>query len=148
MGGTTEGSALNVLADGLTVPRLPDVDMELTRVAMAKRKAAENQPEATAPFEDSLAELQVIVSELEEGSLGLEMSLSRFERGIGLLRQCYAVLESAEARVEILTRFQGDAAPSTASFESEATFDSTLGQVNEEDGPAEINSDGDRSSLF
>lgn len=115
---------------------------------MAKRKAAENQTEATAPFEDSLAELQSIVSELEEGSLGLEMSLARFERGIGLLRQCYAVLESAEARVEILTRFQGDAAPLTTSFESVATFDAASGQFNDTGTPEEAAGEEGGPSLF
>lgn len=148
MGGTTEGSALNVPADALTVPTLSDADIEWTRVVMAKRKAAENLTEGTVPFEDSLAELQSIVSELEDGSLGLELSLSRFERGIGLLRQCYAVLESAEARVEILTRFQGNAAPLTAAFESVATFDAAGGQLIEPDASEEASGEADGPSLF
>lgn len=139
---------MNVPADALTVPTLPDVDIELMRVEMAKRKAAENPSEGTVPFEESLAELQSIVSELEDGSLGLEMSLSRFERGIGLLRQCYAVLEAAEARVEILTRFQGDAAPLTTAFEAVATFDVASGQLNEVNGPDEASGDSPPPSLF
>ncbi len=89
---------------------------------MAKPKSSETEPAPTASFEESLNELQGIVSELEDGALGLETSLARFERGIGLLRVCYSILESAEAKVEILTRFQGDQ-PITASFENSATFD-------------------------
>ena len=89
---------------------------------MAKRKSSETEPTPTASFEESLNELQGIVSELEDGALGLETSLARFERGIGLLRVCYCILESAEAKVEILTRFQGDQ-PITAPFENSATFD-------------------------
>ena len=90
---------------------------------MAKRKPSETQTESSASFEASLGELQMIVSELEEGDVGLETSLARFERGIGLLRTCYCILEAAEARVEILTRFQDDQ-PVTVPFESSATFDS------------------------
>ena len=89
---------------------------------MAKRKSSETEQAPTASFEESLNELQGIVSELEDGVLGLETSLARFERGIGLLRVCYSILESAEAKVEILTRFQGDQ-PITALFENSATFD-------------------------
>ena len=89
---------------------------------MAKRKSSETEQAPSASFEESLNELQGIVSELEDGALGLETSLARFERGIGLLRVCYSILESAEAKVEILTRFQGDQ-PITAPFENSATFD-------------------------
>jgi len=115
---------------------------------MAKRRAAENQQAAIVPFEDSLAELQSIVAELEDGTLGLELSLSRFERGIGLLRQCYAVLEAAEARVEILTKFQADAPPLTAAFESAATFDATYGQVSSAEDTDQESDEGDGPSLF
>ena len=76
---------------------------------MAKRKAAES-PASTATFEESLIELQAIVADLEEGSLGLESSLARFERGIGLLRACYIILDSAEQKIEILA--QSDATSS------------------------------------
>ena len=126
---------------------------------MAKRKSAENQPDSSAaPFEESLGELQSIVSELEDGSLGLETALARFERGIGLLRVCYAVLESAEAKVEILTRFQGDDPPVTTPFENAATFapnlERTVSANNGDSGDDDAESSGGRkddaakSSLF
>lgn len=70
---------------------------------MAKRKAAES-PASTETFEESLVELQAIVADLEEGSLGLESSLARFERGIRLLRACYIILDSAEQKIEILAQ--------------------------------------------
>ncbi|HEY4259598.1 MAG TPA: exodeoxyribonuclease VII small subunit, partial [Schlesneria sp.] len=62
---------------------------------MPKRKSASEHPESTASFEESLGELQMIVSELEDGEIGLETSLARFERGIRLLRTCYSILEAA-----------------------------------------------------
>lgn len=70
---------------------------------MAKRKAAEI-PSTVVSFEESLTELQMIVADLEDGSLGLESSLARFERGVGLLRACYVILDSAEQRIENWTQ--------------------------------------------
>ena len=87
---------------------------------MAKRKAAEAQSATAESFEESLTELQSIVSELEDGSLGLEASLARFERGVGLLRMCYVILESAEQKIETLTRFNNAVQPVTSQRESAA----------------------------
>lgn len=96
---------------------------------MAKKKKAAtpaSEPAGTeasaAGFEDSLAELQQIVGRLEDGSLPLEESMQQFETGIGLLRQCYQVLESAEARIEILTGADREGNPRTKPFDSSATF--------------------------
>lgn len=89
---------------------------------MAKRKSVETP--SGASFEDSLGELQGIVSELEDGSIGLETSLARFERGVRLLRECYSILDAAEAKVEILTRIEGTEVI-TVPFENSATFDPT-----------------------
>src|SRR5882757_10449435 len=89
---------------------------------MPKRKSPSEQPESAVPFEESLGELQMIVSELEDGAIGLETSLAKFERGIRLLRSCYSILEAAEAKVEILMRFQ-DGEPVVTTFEASATYD-------------------------
>lgn len=73
---------------------------------MAKRKISHAVDSSPVSFEESLNELQSIVLELEEGSLGLEVSLSRFERGVNMLRTCYSILDSAEQRVVTLTQGQ------------------------------------------
>ena len=75
---------------------------------MAKRKPAES-PSTIGSFEDSLTELQAIVADLEDGSLGLESSLARFERGVGLLHACYVILDSAEQKIEVLTQREATA---------------------------------------
>lgn len=77
---------------------------------MPKRKAADSQAAQVGSFEDSLIELQAIVSELEDGSLELEASLARFERGIGLLRNCHQRLEAVEQRIELLTTAESNVA--------------------------------------
>ncbi|MFN0053876.1 MAG: exodeoxyribonuclease VII small subunit [Planctomycetales bacterium] len=77
-------------------------------------------------FEDALQELQSIIHELEEGSIGLEASLTRFEEGVRLLRNCYGILEQAEQRIEILTGMDAEGNPVTAPFDASATMESNL----------------------
>lgn len=81
-------------------------------------------PNAETPtFEAALAELQRIVSDLENGSVGLEESLARFERGVTLLKTCYATLEQAEQRIELLVGAKADGSPLTEPFDASATAD-------------------------
>jgi exodeoxyribonuclease VII small subunit len=63
-----------------------------------------------------LAELETIVHELEEGQIGLAEALTRYERGIGLLKQCYGLLENAERRIEVLTGLDQNGNPRTQPF--------------------------------
>ncbi|WP_166268538.1 exodeoxyribonuclease VII small subunit [Marinobacter caseinilyticus] len=58
---------------------------------------------STADFEKSLNELEALVRDLEQGELSLEQSLTAFERGVRLTRECQQALKSAEQRVEQLT---------------------------------------------
>ena len=58
-------------------------------------------------FEKSLQQLEQIVTKMESGDLGLEESLTRFEQGIKLARQCQDTLSEAELRVEQLIEKNG-----------------------------------------
>lgn len=53
-------------------------------------------------FGEALAELESIVAQLEGGQLELEESLSRYERGVGLLRSLQAKLAEAQQKVTML----------------------------------------------
>ncbi|MBX7072631.1 MAG: exodeoxyribonuclease VII small subunit [Pirellulales bacterium] len=77
---------------------------------------ADSPPEAEQPasFEQSLARLESIVHDLEEGSLGLGEALARYEQGVGLLTQCYGLLERAERKIELLTGVDASGNPVTA----------------------------------
>ncbi len=55
-------------------------------------------------FDQRLARLEEIVGSLEEGGLGLESALERFEEGVELLAGCRALLGRYEQRVEELSR--------------------------------------------
>jgi exodeoxyribonuclease VII small subunit len=57
-------------------------------------------------FEESLGELQRIVSDLE-GQLPLEAALEKFEKGIKLSSECQKKLQEAEQKVKILVAEQG-----------------------------------------
>tara|TARA_B100000953_G_C17951340_1_gene400038 strand:+ start:74 stop:298 length:225 start_codon:yes stop_codon:yes gene_type:complete len=54
-------------------------------------------------FNKGLAELEVIISKMESGSLSLEDSLKYFEKGVKLHRQCHSALTDAEQRVNVLS---------------------------------------------
>jgi exodeoxyribonuclease VII small subunit len=58
-------------------------------------------------FEDSLAELEQLVNQLEQGDMSLEESLKSFERGVNLTRTCQKALQEAEQKVQILIEKNG-----------------------------------------
>lgn len=82
-----------------------------------------SSPNQPPTFEQSLTQLQKIVTDLENGTLGLEESLGRFEQGVGLLRSCYQILEQAEQRIEVLTGYDEAGQPRTAPFDATATLE-------------------------
>ena len=55
---------------------------------------------AALTFEQALAELEKIVSELESGQAPLERSIEVYERGAALKAHCESRLEAARLRVE------------------------------------------------
>jgi exodeoxyribonuclease VII small subunit len=57
-----------------------------------------------ATFEESLKQLESIVTQLERGDLPLEESIKIFEEGMRLSAQCKQDLDSAESKVQILLK--------------------------------------------
>ena len=55
-------------------------------------------------FEEGMRELEAILSEMENGQIGLEDSLVRYERGAFLIGHCRGVLSTAQQQIEQLTR--------------------------------------------
>ena len=58
--------------------------------------------EANIDFEKTLAELETLVEKLEKGDLSLDESLSGFQQGMALTKQCQSVLDHAQQTVEQL----------------------------------------------
>jgi exodeoxyribonuclease VII small subunit len=55
-----------------------------------------------ASFEQALAELETLVSQMESGQLPLEQSLAAYKRGAELLQYCQKSLADVEQQVRIL----------------------------------------------
>jgi exodeoxyribonuclease VII small subunit len=72
-------------------------------------------------FEESLIELERTVRELEDGRLGLEEALGRYEQGVGLIKKCYTQLRQAEQRILLLTGTDDAGQPQLQPFKHEAT---------------------------
>ena len=53
-------------------------------------------------FEEALANLEAIVKDVEEGKVGLEDSIRRYEEGMKLLKHCRAILSQAELKIQKL----------------------------------------------
>ncbi len=71
-------------------------------------------------FEASLAELETVVHDLEDGQLGLAEALSRYEQGVKHLKHCYTLLTAAEQKIELLTKVADDGTYESQSFEQSA----------------------------
>ena len=57
-------------------------------------------------FEAAFKELEEILAEIEKGEVGLEQSLSRYERGTFLIQHCQNILNTAEKQIELIGRNQ------------------------------------------
>ena len=55
-------------------------------------------------FEETMSKLEKIATELEKGDLNLEESVSKFEEGMKLSKECSNFLEDAEKRITILIK--------------------------------------------
>ena len=79
-----------------------------------------NDHDPPATFEALLAEIEAIIARLESGELGLDESLTSYERGVRHLKACLAMLEKAERKVAQLTGVDADGSPVTQPFDEGA----------------------------
>ena len=59
-------------------------------------------------FEEAIKKLEEIAKELENGELGLDESVSKFEEGMKISKNCTKMLNEAEKRINILINNDGD----------------------------------------
>ncbi len=55
-------------------------------------------------FEEAMQQLEVVAHKLEKGDLNLDESVSQFEEGMKLSKQCSELLENAEKRITVLLK--------------------------------------------
>jgi exodeoxyribonuclease VII small subunit len=84
-------------------------------------RMTDESPGDNLTFEQALVELERIVHELEDGQVGLEESLARYEKGVGLLKRCYGQLRTAEQRILQLTGVDDEGLPMSQPFAHTAT---------------------------
>jgi len=77
------------------------------------------KPDKELSFEESLAALEDAVRRLEDGELDLADALGAFESGIRHLKCCYARLEDAERRIELLCSVDRQGQAQVAPLEEE-----------------------------
>ena len=81
---------------------------------MAKKKSASSKP---STFEESLKQLETIVGKLESGKLSLAESLQQYEDGVRHLRSCYALLEDAERKIELVSGLDSEGRAKSEAYE-------------------------------
>jgi exodeoxyribonuclease VII small subunit len=60
-------------------------------------------------FEEAMAALEAVVSQLERGEVPLDQSIALYERGAALKAHCAAKLKDAEEKVELIRSAEGRA---------------------------------------
>lgn len=81
---------------------------------MANKLPTQKDSEQT--FETAIERLENIVQTMESDKMPLEELLTRYEEGIKLVKVCQEKLETAEKRIDIITR-NAAGKPQTAEFE-------------------------------
>lgn len=68
---------------------------------------------AELSFEEAMAELERVVTQLERGDVALEQSIKLYERGAALKAHCAGKLKEAEEKVELIRAAEGKAVATT-----------------------------------
>ena len=97
---------------------------------MERKKTAKSDTEKTEKinFEKALQQLEAIAEKLEDGDLGLDESISQFEKGMRLAKFCRDKLDEAERTIEILQRGADGHVK-----RKEVTVDTETGEIGNED---------------
>lgn len=63
-----------------------------------------NTEKNSSSLESAMQRINAIVAEMEEGNLALEALITRYEEGVALVKFCQEKLETAEKRIELISR--------------------------------------------
>jgi exodeoxyribonuclease VII small subunit len=72
-----------------------------------------DKPIPELSFEDAMAALEQVVTQLERGDVALEDSIKLYERGAALKAHCAEKLKAAEEKVELIRVQEGRATGTT-----------------------------------
>ncbi len=71
---------------------------------MKESKSDKDNDISELSFEQAIKALNDIVSGIEQGQTPLQASLEQYERGMALIKHCRGILQSAEKRIEKISR--------------------------------------------
>jgi len=71
---------------------------------MANRKTNKPLDVEKLSFEQAQEQLQQIVTDIEQGKIGLEESIRQYELGCKLIQHCRKILDQAEHKVQTLSK--------------------------------------------
>lgn len=72
-----------------------------------------DKPRTDLTFEEAMAELEKVVTQLERGDVALEEAIALYERGAKLKALCAGKLKEAEEKVELIRASEGRATGTT-----------------------------------
>ena len=58
-------------------------------------------------FEEKMKKLETIANELEKGDLSLEESVSKFEEGMKISKECNEIIQKTEKKITMLLQKDG-----------------------------------------
>lgn len=64
--------------------------------------------QAALTFEEKMKALERVSAQLSKGDMPLDALLESFEQGIGLYKECMALLTETEAKIEMIVRDGSD----------------------------------------
>jgi len=74
-------------------------------------------------FEEAIKELTSIVEKIEQGEIPLQDSLAQYEKGMALIKHCRTILQTAEQRIEKISKEEKSEDRSQKSDDGRETMD-------------------------
>ena len=74
---------------------------------MGKKKPQDRPDPKEMSYEEAVAELEAINERIEQGMIGLEESLTEYQRGVALAKRCNEILETTEQELKKLKPSNG-----------------------------------------
>ncbi len=77
-------------------------------------------------FEESIKRLKTIVDQIEQGEIALQDSLEQYEQGMALINHCRTILQTAEKRIEKISKEPSNRPEPTADEKTPESGDEAL----------------------
>ncbi len=132
----------------LTVVTPIATSIGLQTIAYMKSKQPIDQ-EQSLTFEQAYAQIEAIVKQLEQGTLGLDESLAAYQEAVKHLRFCQSKLNEAVRSVELLNAINEDGSYTTTEFDdAESTLQEKASSRSSRRSASKKNEPSRKNDLF